>query len=390
MRMGPALIGQGLNFLAMLLPIIGQETGQLAYLMLPLALATVLSRTSVLGFHSRYLTLADPVRRTATSVSLGALLSTTLVCAGVAGILTIAGAPGAAAVAGWTALLVISNGIYLMAVAVATQEQRMDVYSTARLVYGVVNVLVTVVVVFVVPFQAGLIVAAIVNPLVGAVLIVARTRNRLVTVFVRDLPRLLDREHRGYLTVSSRATGATLLSECGFQIQGFLTPFLGQYQEIWAVVVRLTGGFGSLAQQVIAPSLEAKIAAAIREGDAAVTRRWCRVCAVGGLLLGAVCAAIQTGALVFSLPEDDALTPLVLAATAVFCVASLATNLSMKIPLMKGHDRGFLLWSVGRLVPLVVLLATSGAVLLGGIVVVQTLAAVVFLVIAVRPVRHEG
>lgn len=388
--MGPALIGQGLNFLAMLLPILGQETGQLAYLMLPLALATVLSRTTILGFHSRYLTLAAPMRRTATSVSLASLWLTTLVCGGVAAVLAATGAPGAAAVAGWTALLVISNGVYLMAVAVATQEQRMDVYSTARLVYGVVNVLVTVMVVFVVPFQAGLIVAAIVNPLVGAALIVVRTRNRLLPEVFRDLPRLLDREHRGYLAVSSRATGATLLSECGFQIQGFLTPFLGPYQEIWAVVVRLTGGFGSLAQQVIAPSLEAKVAVSIRENDTALTRRWCRICAVGGLLLGAVCAVVQTGALVFSLPEDDALTPLVLAATAVFCVASLATNLSVKIPLMKGHDRGFLVWSVGRLVPLVALMATTGAVLLGGIVVVQTLAAVAFLVIALRPVRYQN
>jgi hypothetical protein len=77
----------------------------------------------------------------------------------------------------------------------------------------------------------------------------------------------------------------------------------------------------------------------------------------------------------------------VLAATAVFCVASLSTNLSVKIPLMKGHDRAFLVWSVGRLIPLVALLATTGAVLLGGIVVVQTLAAVAFLAIALRPVR---
>ncbi|MEY8565666.1 hypothetical protein AALF15_03715 [Corynebacteriaceae bacterium 7-707] len=385
--MGPALLGQGLNFLAMLLPIVGQETGQLAYLMLPLAAATVLSRTSVLGFHSRYLTLAAPVRAAATGVSLGSLLLTTLVCGGVGAVLAAAGSPGAAAVVGWTALLVVSNGIYLMAVAVATQEQRMDVYSTARLVYGVVNVAVTVVVVFVVPFQAGLVVAAVLNPLVGAALILTRTRNRLVTVFLREVPRLLDREHRSYLAVSSRATGATLLSECGFQIQGFLTPFLGPYQEIWAVVVRLTGGFGSLAQQVIAPSLEARIAAAIRAGDAGLTRRWCRICALGGLLLGVLCAVVQTGALLFALPGDDALTPVVLAATAVFCVASLSTNLSVKIPLMKGHDRAFLVWSVGRLIPLVALLSTTGAVLLGGIVVVQTLAAVAFLAIALRPVR---
>lgn len=59
----------------------------------------------------------------------------------------------------------------------------------------------------------------------------------------------------------------------------------------------------------------------------------------------------------------------------------------MKIPLMKGLDKVFLAWSVGRLIPLVALLATTDGVLLGGIVVVQTVAAAVFLVVTLRPSR---
>ena len=395
-RMGPALIGQGLNFLAMLLPIIGQQTGQLAYLMLPLALATVLSRTSILGFHSRYLTVARQSQRTATSVSLSCLIGAAAVCGIVALVLqpmagdsggTGSAAATVSAMAGWTALLVITNGLYFMAVAVVTQEQKMSVYSVARLVYGIVNVALTTVVVWVVPFQAGLIVAAAVNPLVGATLILLRTRNSLLPEWWRDLTVLADPEHRRYLAASRQATGATFLSECGFQIQGFLTPFLGPYQEIWAVVVRLTGGFGSLAQQVIAPSFEARIAAAIRDDDTSGTARWCRICAFGGIALGVACAVVQTVALMFSLPDDDSLTPLVLVVTAVYCIASLSTNLSVKIPLMKGLDRWFLVWSIGRLIPLVALLATTDGLLLGGIVTVQTVAAVTFLVIALRPSR---
>ena len=149
--MGPALIGQGLNFLAMLLPIIGQQTAQLAYLMLPLALATVLARTSILGYHSRYLTVAESTRSTATAVSWSSLLTVAASCGIVALLLQLPDSPTAgtvSALAGWTALLVITNGTYLMAVAVVTQEQRMDVYSTARLVFGVVNVAATVVVVW--------------------------------------------------------------------------------------------------------------------------------------------------------------------------------------------------------------------------------------------------
>lgn len=386
--MGGALVGQGLNFVAMLLPIVGQETGQLAYLMLPLALATVLSRTSILGFHSRYLTVPEDRRRAATSVSFGTLTGAAVLCGLVAVILQLT-VPhdGSGAVAGWTAFLVITNGLYFMSVAVATQEQRMDVYSTARLWYGIVNIILTSVVVFIVPFQAGLIVVAGVNPLVGTILILSRTRNRIISEVRHDGRALFDNGHRRYLTGSLRATGATFLSECGFQIQGFLTPFLGQYQEAWAVVVRLTGGFGTLAQQVIAPSFEARIAAAIRVGDRTATARWCRICAAGGIVLGVACAVVQAGALVFSLHGDPSLTTMMLVLTSVYCVASLSTNLSVKIPLMKNHDRAFLAWSAGRLLLLVCLLATSGGVLLTGIVVVQTVAAAVFLVIALRSVR---
>ncbi|MDN6676755.1 MAG: hypothetical protein ACTIBZ_09970 [Corynebacterium variabile] len=383
--MGGALFGQGLNFLAMLLPIVGGETGQLAYLMLPLALATVLSRTSILGFHSRYLTVPGERVRTATAVSAASLSVTTLLC-----LLVGAAVAPVRDIALWTGLLVVSNGLYLMAVAVATREQRMDIYSTARLAFGITNIIFTALVVFVVPFEAGLIVAAAVNPLVGTVLILARTQNRILPAMLGDLPRMLDREHRFYLAGSGRATGATFLSECGFQIQGFITPFLGQYQEIWAVVVRLTGGFGTLAQQVIAPGLEARIAAAIRNRDAATTARWCRLCAIGGLVLGVLCAAIQAGALLFALHDDDALTVGVLILTAVYCTMSLATNLSVKIPLMKGFDRAFLAWSSGRLVLLLGLLFTSGTALLAGTVVVQTLASVAFLGVALRPVRSAA
>ncbi|HAF72262.1 MAG TPA: hypothetical protein DCL06_04440 [Corynebacterium variabile] len=62
----------------------------------------------------------------------------------------------------------------------------------------------------------------------------------------------------------------------------------------------------------------------------------------------------------------------------------------MKIPLMKGFDRAFLAWSSGRLVLLLGLLFTSGTALLAGTVVVQTLASVAFLGVALRPVRSAA
>lgn len=378
--MGGALFGQGLNFLAMLLPIVGGETGQLAYLMLPLALATVLSRTSILGFHSRYLTVPGERTRTATAVSAASLSVTTLLC-----LLVGAAVAPVRDVALWTGLLVVTNGLYLMAVAVATREQRIDVYSTARLAFGITNIIITSLVVFVVPFQAGLIVAAAANPLVGTVLILTRTQNRILPPTVSDLPRMLDREHRFYLAGSGRATGGVLLAEVGFQFQGFITPFLGQYQEIWAVVVRLTGGFGTLVQQIIAPPCEAKLAGCIRAADSEGTRAWFRKIILIGAVLGVGSAAVQTAAILLFLPDDDAVTAGSLVAVSVFCLFWMPSAMCGKIPLMKGLTRPYLAWSVTRLVFLLPLLLLRDGNLFVAVIAVMSVTSVIIIWISARP-----
>lgn len=380
--MGGALFGQGLNFLAMLLPIIGGETGQLAYLMLPLALATVLARTSILAFHSRYLTVPDGRTRTATSVSATTLLLTTLVCL----LVGVAAAP-LRDVALWTALLTVTNGLYLMAVAVATREQRMDVYSTARLAFGVTNIAVTALVVFVVPFHAGLILAAAVNAAVGTVLILARTRNRIIPPVLGDAPRLLDHDHRLYLADSTRPAGGVLLAETGFQFQAFITPFLGPYQELWAVVVRLTGGFGTLAQQIIAPPCEAKMAECIRTRDTVGTRSWCRKVLLIGVALGVGGAVVQTGAVLFSLSGDDAVASWSVLTVGVYCLFWIPSAMCGKVPLMKGLARPYLMWSVSRLVLLLPLLFLRDGALFLAVVVVMSLTSLALMWLSTRPSR---
>lgn len=380
--MGGALFGQGLNFLAMLLPIVGGETGQLAYLMLPLALATVLSRTSLLGFHSRYLTVPGERVRTATAVSAASLSVTTLLC-----LLVGAAVAPVRDIALWTGLLVVSNGLYLMAVAVATREQRMDVYSTARLAFGVTNIIFTALVVFVIPFEAGLIVAAAVNPLVGTVLILTRTENRILPAMLSDLTRMLDRDHRFYLAGSGRPTGGVLLAEVGFQFQGFITPFLGPYQEIWAVVVRLTGGFGTLVQQIIAPPCEAKLAGCIRADDSEGTRVWFRKIILIGAGLGVGSAVVQTAAILLFLPDDDAVTIGSLIAVSVFCLFWMPSAMCGKIPLMKGLARPYLAWSLTRLALLLPLLLLRDDYLFVTVIAVMSVTSVIIIWISARPAK---
>lgn len=381
--MGGALLGQVFNFLAMLLPIIGGETGQLAYLMLPLAIATVLARTSLLGFQSRYLTTPEDLKDTATSMSFVSLTGFTSICAAVAAILAFF-TDDYCEIAAWTALLIFTNGLYLMAVAIATQERRMTLYSSARLIYGIINVTLTSAVVWLVPMTPGLIIVSAANPAIAAVIILAKSDNKVIPTLRREARSLTDPRHRAYLRSSLHASGAMFVSECGFQIQGFITPFLGQYQEVWAVVVRLTGGFGTLAQQVIAPGFEMRIAENIRNGNRESAKQWCLYTAFCGLGLGLVCALIQTSALALTQKNSQQLTALVLLITALYCMTTIATNISLKIPLMKGFDKLFLWWSIARLTLILIILSTTGLQLLTGIVVIQIISSLAFLALSLK------
>lgn len=372
--MGGALFGQGLNFLAMLLPILGGETGQLAYLMVPLSLGTILSRSSILAFHARYLTLPDRKRGVATSVSAAMLMVTTVTTLVVAGVVyLVAPSSGVAGVIAWAGYITFTNGIYFMAVAVATQEKAMATYSRARFWYGVANILLTAVVVFLLPFRSGLVVVAGLTTLLGAAIILPRTANSVIGPLYTGRAALLDHDHRAYLRESGGATAGTFLGELGFQLQGLLTPLFGQYQELWASVVRITGGFGSLAQQVVAPGMEARIAGSIRAGDEKTTRRLCIRALGGGLAFSILCAVALLASLTVALRGHDSFTTTSLTLAALYCIAVLSTSLSLKVPLMKRRVKAYTLLSTLRLIALCSLLLTSGLATFACITVLQSI-----------------
>lgn len=379
---------QGLNFLAMLVPVIGRQTEQLTYLVLPLALANLFCRAATFGFPGRYLAIPDRRTRTASGSAFLGLLVCTLAF-GVAALCLIGVSGHWAGVLAWSALLTFTHGIYFTAVAVVSRERRMPVYARARVCYGFLNIVGTLVVVFVVPFREGLVVVAALITLTGAVIMLAGATDRVVTAFLADLPRLLDREHRSYVRSSLHATGAQLLTDLAFQMQAFATPFLGPYQDMWAVSLRLTGGFSGLAQQVVAPGFEMKISGAVRDGDRATVRRW----TVRGLFASAgmavFSAVVVTGAVLFATGGTD-LPWWTVAAVAVFSGGSLLTSLVVKVPYITGRDSLYLVWSVIRPTLLALSLLLSDGPLLIALAAVQLVSAATFVPLVLLPPARPG
>lgn len=382
-NMGVATIGQGLNFVAMLFPVIGKEAGQLAYLMFPLSLAAVLFKLGSLSFHVRYLTLKKEQRRLGTAVSLAGLLIFSILTS-LLGLICCAWNSYWGQLLMWAGLLTLSHGLYYMAVAVLITEEREALYGKVRFGYGVLNAVLTAAVVWLIPFQAGLIVVAFLITFATGAWMMVKCDNSLVGPFLRELRNILGLGGRRYIRESWRTTSAVLVSDIGFQIQGFLTPLMGVYQEMWAIVVRLSGGFGTLGQQIVAPVFEIKMAAGMRDREFATAESWARKAQLVGLALALVVVPVQIGAVMFagSGEVDNIWQPLAL--ISIYTLGLLASSVSMKSPYILGHERGMLWWSILRVILILPMVFLHQLTLLAFMSVAQLLLGALLVPMSVR------
>ncbi|MDU7503731.1 MAG: hypothetical protein E7K68_05295, partial [Corynebacterium kroppenstedtii] len=302
-RFGPALIGQALNFVAMVIPVVAKQPGMVAYMLFPVSLGMIVSRTMTLSYHSVYLRLPDERLSFSTAASgFMALVGTAALA--VVGVALIWIHPAWSARVLWAMLATVAITVYNMYVAITIREDRMDVYSRVRFLYGVVNIVATCVVVFAIPVREGLIYVAALNYVVGAMLLARATSQRVGTAIKQEwsslvsFPAVFASPLRSYIREHKEATTGTFFGDIGFQIQGMVTPVLGSYANAWAIVVRLYGGFLTLAQQVVSPSFEAPASKAIRNDDLDGYRVQLRIATIVAVILGVGTALIQYAAIV--------------------------------------------------------------------------------------------
>ncbi|MEJ4113201.1 hypothetical protein ACGE24_06250 [Corynebacterium kroppenstedtii] len=350
-RFGPALVGQGLNFAAMLLPVVAKQPGMVAYMLFPVSLGMIVSRSMSLSYHSVYLQLPDNRLSLSTAASgFMALVGTGLL--GVVGVALLWIHPAWAARVLWAMVATVSITLYNMYVAITIREDRMGVYSRVRFIYGVVNIVATGGVVFVFPVREGLIYVAALNYVCAAVLLARAADQQVWSAIRREwsslvaFPSVLAAPLRSYIRENKAATSGAFFADIGFQIQGMVTPMLGAYANTWAIVVRLYGGFLTLAQQVVAPSFEAPASKAIRQGDPDGYRVHVRRAAIVAGVLGAGTAVVQYGAIVWNDGSYWAAGYIPLfVALSLYVTAGVVSAMLTKYPVVVGRQRGYMVWT---------------------------------------------
>lgn len=371
---GLALVGQALNLLALLLPVVTKNAHLLTFYVLATAVAGVLVRVATLAFPGRYLSARPSTEEAVTAFSIVTLVATASLLALVAFALGRAGFGWAGPVLA-AAPLLLFRGLYAMSVTVLVKEQRRALYYRARFVYGWLNVLATALAVFVFGTGWALVWASVVPIAVILAWVPRRCRNQLLPPLVNTVRQRL-RGFCAYAVESRRGTVGVLFADLSDQIQGFAVPTMQEWSSAWAVTMQINGGLGTVAQQLVAPPLEMEFVAAREEGDTARSRSLVRRALARGVSLGVVCAtAVVIMVLAFvELPADTADMLVGMTAIAVFPVVNLGYALLLRAPFIAEREGEFAVLSLVRAtLGLGCLLLSSGVAALIAQVVLQAI-----------------
>lgn len=354
MAVAATLAAQGLNFAAMLLPILLGRFEQVAFLVIVSAAGGIAAHTGTLAFGSVYPALRRSGRRR--SISIGASVAGLL--------LTVATFAIAAVVVGlfdrdigrllgWSAALCAANGMYIVATGLLIRDAAMGRFGVLRTVYACVNLVFTVVATFVWHDVVALAVAATAAFVVSAASSLDRARARALADGLRRFRR--PRELGAYAREHAPATMSNLAAGIAYQSSALLTGLLGPFAGAWAVIIRITGGFATIGTQVVGPPLEMRFAAAVREGRFADARRTTSAALVWGLLLSLVTAGVIAGvwAVAGSRGEPLPSVPVLVVGAAAFILGSLVPCAAQKFLVMAGGQRRLLLLVLLRLVAVV-------------------------------------
>lgn len=257
--MSLAIIGQAFNFLAMLLPVFAGRADMIAFLIFPLAVAYILARFSSLAFHVQYLT-----QRTDSEKSI-CFKASTLSLVFISGLIL------AVAVIAWVllnemalqmlsiGLLTFSQGLYFIYSTILIRENALTEFAAMRFFFGVVNCLTTVAACYGYRSLFALVAATAFTNFSSAVFVIGIGSKK------GHLPKFRGKTV-GYVTRAFPAMMGVLLADVSSQIQSLLVPFMGPYKEFWAAMQRLGGGLGTVAQQILAPPLEARLSRIVTSG----------------------------------------------------------------------------------------------------------------------------
>jgi hypothetical protein len=381
-----SILGQGLSFVAMLLPIFFGKFDELRFLVIVSTLASIGSTIGAWSISSVYPSLhrqhdADLSLSSSVVSVIAICLAALIIC----WVLPIT--ESASQIILWTVALTGVQAFFIVMNAVAVREQDYIVITHSRFLLGVISVITTLIACLLIQSEPSLVAATIISVSAATTMTAWRKKADWVASLSRGAKRPAKewlRYYREYWTVNMGNLALTL----AFQIASLATLKLGNLSNAWAVVVRIVGGFGTTAQQVIAPIYEIGFSRGLRDGDLEAARQVQRQAVIAGVLFGVLMAggvfvSLSLGNLFGELEQGERIA-LAIGATVYCCALGFPAMIYRNLPLA-GGKRVFVGWAVAKVTTAGLAFAIFGDLqLLIALVCIEAVFDTLFVILAFR------
>jgi len=294
------IAAQVLTLSASLLPIVFGRSDQLVIVVSSSAIATscVPLFTLASQFRVPSMTSVDEAFRATAAGILTAVIGSLVLLALVAYSYSLGGIASPWDLAVATALLALSQSVFMLALSALTWRLAARPVLIVRLAYGIslfAGTLPAAALDW--PAITYLHITTVAMALASTLALVAGrvTRSRLRTLLATLSGRDLIREYRALPQALT-----TFVGSLGAQIASIATPSLGGLAGAWAIAMRLQGGFLTLGSQTIGSMVDVRIARAVRRADSAAAAAAVRRARDVGTLLGFVYLAAAFVAVAFT------------------------------------------------------------------------------------------
>jgi hypothetical protein len=375
-----AILGQGLSFAAMLLPPLMGRVDAMPELVFASSAAAVIYQAMGFAFQELF-----PVSRNAREASICIIASywVPALMMGVMAAVSLAFPavyPRFSRNAGYVALMLLSTAIYNLALAHAVRSANLRALNGMRLLYGTLTFALTGAFCYFRKSDDAAVLAT------ASALLLASAAG---WAYWRDLFPMLRAAWSGitvsdvlsYNRLNLTAALGNLVASLAFQAGGLALPRLGRVAGDWAVIARVSAGFGTVGQQIIAPPLEMRFAQAMRENDVRAAIQVQARAALLGVLVGLGAAIACSLLLMLNVRHSEMGMPgagLLMLASA-YSLALGLTSVMIRYLVMLGGQRYFLMMSCAKVTVIALGFALAGrgiallAVIVGCEVVFQPL-----------------
>ncbi|WP_448852724.1 hypothetical protein [Corynebacterium sp. 335C] len=388
---GQGVLGQGLNFAAMAVPLAIGDVAQITFVVLVAAVASIASRICGLAFPALYPVLPEEETEGAVTATVRITLAAGVVSAAGVAILPLSGRLGEVIL--WSAAMTVVMVLYQVVNGVFVRRSRYREYGTVRLIYGVVNLAAVVAVSLLTDWVPALAATGVLAYAVGWI---AGERFLRVSLLAH-VPRGPVRSTLRYVRRHGTAITGQSVDVVGAQMPALSVAPVGLATGngvVWSGLQRISGGVVTTFMMLVAPAMDMRVAEQVRGGDSESIRGRVRAIVAASAILSAMAAVATVAVTVIILRwrRDFAVTWWIIALIALMCAALFLLSIVNKYLIMIGAPRPAAMWSALRAVTAVgVLLAFTGDALIVAVAVHAVAFTLLYLALLSRAlVRMKG